>query len=244
MPEAQQRQVAAAAKQLGALAAQHWQAVGLAVVLGLAMLIATRRLRAALSSVFTKDARVLILGLDNSGKTTLLLMLRDNRVTIPNRTLAPSTVRLRLDSTRLHATDLGGHDAARARHPWEAHYKPGVTGVIFVVDASDSNADRLDKARRELQAVLQAEGLSGRGGAGGAGDAGGGALRESPVPVLVLGNKIDLGSALSEAELVDKLGLRAGDPRVRVCMCSLVHRMGFGDGLRWLIAEGTAASAK
>ena len=69
-------------------------------------------------------------------------------------------------------------------------------------------------------------------------------MRESPVPVLVLGNKIDLGSALSEAELVEKLGLRAGDPRVRVCMCSLVHRMGFGDGLRWLIAEDTAAAAK
>jgi len=231
LPEAQQKLFSEAVASLS----KHWHVLALTVLLGWALIWAARRLRALLLTG-QKDARVLILGLDNSGKTTLLLMLRDNRVSIPNRTLAPNFVRLQLDDTRLHATDLGGHEAARAKHPWEAHYGRGVTGVVFVVDASDANAERLERARKELALVLGAEALLGGGGkAPGAAD--GSAQGQQACPVLVLGNKIDLGSALSEAELCDRLGLRAGDPRVRVCMCSVVHKMGYGEGLRWLMAQ-------
>ena len=66
------------------------------------------------------------------------------------------------------------------------------------------------------------------------------------VPFLVLGNKIDLGSAPSEEDLRYQLGLyetygkeAKGDkaPSIRpieLYMCSVVRKMGYGDGFKWL----------
>ena len=63
------------------------------------------------------------------------------------------------------------------------------------------------------------------------------------VPFLVLGNKIDLGKAASEEELRYNLGLYETygkearpdkPPNVRpieLYMCSVVRKMGYGDGL-------------
>ncbi len=66
------------------------------------------------------------------------------------------------------------------------------------------------------------------------------------VPFLILGNKIDLGSACSEEELRENLGLyetygkETGGERqpnlrpVEVYMCSVVRKVGYGDGFTWL----------
>lgn len=209
-----------------------------------------------------RDAKVLILGPDNSGKTTLMLMLKEGRVVIPTRTKAPNRTELVLGHTRLRAIDLGGHETARAAHPWEKFMDKTVGVVIFVVDAAAPA--RLPQARRELAAILQSDALGSR------------------VPVVVLGNKIDLGVAMSEADLRAGLGLEedaasngglgrvavamaaaataaaaattgaavaaGGDgerspagkgsegPRpVKVFMCSFVHKMGYGEGLVWMI---------
>lgn len=66
------------------------------------------------------------------------------------------------------------------------------------------------------------------------------------VPFLVLGNKIDLGSAPSEEDLRYQLGLyetygkeakNDKSPTIRpieLYMCSVVRKMGYGDGFKWL----------
>ncbi len=66
------------------------------------------------------------------------------------------------------------------------------------------------------------------------------------VPFLVLGNKIDLGTAPSEEDLRYQLGLyetygkeSRGEksPAIRpieLYMCSVVRKMGYGDGFKWL----------
>ncbi len=65
------------------------------------------------------------------------------------------------------------------------------------------------------------------------------------MPFLVLGNKIDAPFAASEDELRRELGLfdtygkstgerRDGVRPIELYMCSVVKRMGYGDGFKWL----------
>jgi GTP-binding protein SAR1 len=101
-----------------------------------------------------------------------------------------------------------------------------VDGVVYLVDANDR--ERFAESKKELDGLLSDESLVN-------------------VPFLVLGNKIDIPYAASEDELRYYLGLTGittgkgkvnlGDSNVRpieVFMCSVVRKMGYGDGLRWL----------
>lgn len=98
--------------------------------------------------------------------------------------------------------------------------------MVYLVDANDK--ERFAESKKELDALLSDEGLAN-------------------VPFLVLGNKIDLPNAASEDELRYYIGLTnlttgkgkvsLADSNVRpleVFMCSIVRKMGYGEGFRWM----------
>lgn len=100
--------------------------------------------------------------------------------------------------------------------------------MVYLVDAYDK--ERFAESKKELDALLSDESLAN-------------------VPFLILGNKIDLPYAASEDELRYYLGLtglttgkgnanaNVGDTNVRaveVFMCSIVRKMGYGEGFRWM----------
>lgn len=173
--------------------------------------------------LYHKSAKILFLGLDNAGKTTLLHMLKEGRVAIHNPTIHPNQDELIIGKIRFKTFDLGGHEPARKL--WRDYFASGVDGVVFLVDAVDR--ERFPEAKKELDALLSTESLAN-------------------VPFLILGNKIDLGRAASEEDLRYQLGLfetygketkGERDPNIRpieLYMCSVVRKMGYGDGFKWL----------
>lgn len=104
----------------------------------------------ALSSLWkTKELRLLMLGLDAAGKTTILYKLKLNQsvTTIPTVGFNVETVTYK--NVKFNVWDVGGQDKIR---PLWRHYYTGTQGLVFVIDSQDR--DRIDEARQELHRIL------------------------------------------------------------------------------------------
>ncbi|KAI3945027.1 hypothetical protein MKW92_025872 [Papaver armeniacum] len=170
-----------------------------------------------------KEAKVLFLGLDNSGKTTLLQMLKHEKLVQHQPTLHPTSEELTIGKIVFKVFDLGGHQIAR--RVWKDYYAK-VDAVVYLIDASDQ--ERFAESRRELANLLLDDALA-------------------TVPFLVLGNKIDKYTAVSEENLQHEFGLtnsttgkgivNLANSNIRpleVFMCSIVRQSGYGEGLQWI----------
>jgi GTP-binding protein SAR1 len=130
------------------------------------------------SSNDTKCNTILLVGLDDAGKTTLTGRLTQNRLIQPSPTSQPSKHEIKIGSTLLAITDVGGHK--QARRLWR-DYMFASTRLIFIIDAS--NRPRLPEARHELLSILKDDEIQ-------------------SMALLILANKIDnIDKAYNENEL-------------------------------------------
>lgn len=81
-----------------------------------------------------KDARILIVGLDASGKTTTLYRLKLGEVVTTIPTIGFNVETVTVNNVHLTAWDVGGRDKMR---PLYRHYYQNTQGLVFVVDSND-----------------------------------------------------------------------------------------------------------
>merc|ERR1711907_650078 len=158
-----------------------------------------------------KDCRILMVGLDAAGKTTILYKLKLGEVVTTIPTIGFNVETVEYKNISFTVWDVGGQDKIR---PLWRHYYQNTQGIIFVVDSNDR--ERVGEAKDELNRMLSED-----------------ELRD--VVSLVLSNKSDLPQAMSAAETADKLGLHSLRNRQWFIQATCAtNGEGLYEGLDWL----------
>ncbi|OCF57498.1 ADP-ribosylation factor [Kwoniella mangroviensis CBS 10435] len=164
-----------------------------------------------------KEMRILMVGLDAAGKTTILYKLKLGEIvtTIPTIGKYPlsrfNVETVEYKNISFTVWDVGGQDKIR---PLWRHYFQNTQGIIFVVDSNDR--ERITEAREELQRMLSED-----------------ELRDALL--LVFANKQDLPNAMNAAEITDKLGLHSLRQRSWYIQAACATSGdGLYEGLEWL----------
>ncbi|XP_019734886.1 ADP-ribosylation factor 1 [Hippocampus comes] len=165
-----------------------------------------------LFSMFTAKtpARILMVGLDAAGKTTLLYRLKLAEVVTTIPTVGFNVETVEYKNISFTVWDVGGQTVIR---PLWRHYFTNTNGVIFVVDSNDPQ--RLKEASEELHRILEEDELR-------------------KVALLVFANKQDLPQAMTVAQVSDGLCLSGVTQPYYIQASCAVSGSGLVEGLDWL----------
>ncbi|KAJ1650130.1 Arf GTPase arl1, partial [Dispira simplex] len=154
------------------------------------------------------EVRILILGLDGAGKTTILYRLQLGEVVSTIPTIGFNVETVTYKNVKFQVWDLGGQTSIR---PYWRCYYANTDAIIYVVDSADR--DRIGTSRDELISMLEEE-----------------ELRDAIL--LVFANKQDQPNAMSPAEVSESLGLsRLRDRQWAIYKTSAVKGEGLNEGL-------------
>lgn len=160
-----------------------------------------------------KTVRMVMVGLDGAGKTTILYKLKLGELVQTVPTVGFNVETIRYKNISFTVWDVGGQYKIRAL--WRYYYS-GVDAAIFVVDASDTQPDRLDECRDEIHYLMHENDLA-------------------DAAVLIFANKQDLPGALSARDVAERLNLLAlHQRRWYVQASSAKTGEGIYEGLEWL----------
>jgi len=160
-----------------------------------------------------KEVKVLTVGLDNSGKSTILAQLKPKKATTEQ--IVP-TVGFKVESfskQNLAFTVFDMSGAGRYRNLWEKYYADA-QAVVFVIDCSDKL--RMCVVREEMQALLEHPEMAGK-------------------PILFFANKMDISGVMTPVEVGEILQLDAVKDRPWTITASNGRTgEGLSDGVAWL----------
>lgn len=158
--------------------------------------------------------RILMVGLDAAGKTTILYKLKLGEIVTTIPTIGFNVETVEYKNISFTVWDVGGQ--TKIRKLWR-HYFANTDGLIFVVDSNDR--DRIKEAEQELHNMLSEEDL-----------------KDSIL--LIFANKQDLPNSMSTAELTDSLKLNTLRNRHWYIQATCATQgNGLYEGLDWLSNE-------
>lgn len=202
---------------------------------------------------------VMLVGLDNAGKTTILEKLQnggvtnnDDEVIAPAATIGFNVERVDYNGLRFNVWDIGGQDATRQL--WE-HYFQTANAVIFVVDSKDTarlgnynethdsngNSTELDDDNNSVNnnsdssnkvkntAQLELERIVKNK-----------IIQERKCPILIFANKQDTyggGEFVTTTEMGQRLGINQYKSKNAIFIqgASAIKYQGIEEGMNWLV---------
>ena len=172
-----------------------------------------------LSSAFTRktkyDLRILVVGLDNSGKTTVINQLKGQTVQTNDvkPTVGFSTEEFARENLNLTMFDMSGQ--SRYRSLWE-HYYRDVQAIIYVLDSTDKV--RMCVAKDELDSMLEHKDIT-----------------HKEIPLLFFANKVDLPGGLEPVDIAKKLELYdVEDKPWHIASTNALTGEGIDGGIVWM----------
>lgn len=165
-----------------------------------------------------EEARILVLGLDNAGKTTILKKLSEESIEDIEPTQGFNIKSINVMGFKINVWDIGGQKAIRKY--WDQYIKD-TDVLIYVVDSMDTA--RMEEAKEELDKLMKREQLS-------------------KCPVLIYANKQDLLGAADPAEITTTLQLEATGRTFKIQACSAKTGDGLKEGMEWAMKQLVAKS--
>lgn len=161
-----------------------------------------------------KEMRLLVLGLDNAGKTTIIKKFNGEDIDKISPTLGFNIKSLQYQNFKLNVWDIGGQKTIRSY--WRNYFEQ-TDGVIWVVDSSDKM--RLDDTKAELHSLLKQEKLMG-------------------ATLLIFCNKQDIQGSLTCDQIKQYLELDSITTRHwGIIGCSARTGDGLLEGIDWIVRD-------
>jgi small GTP-binding protein len=163
---------------------------------------------------FTKNRnnfKIIILGLQEAGKTTILYRLSLGQFVKTSPTIGSNVEELTYNNVKFQAWDLGGQESIRAL--WDVYYV-NTDAVIYVIDSKDDENFEISKS--EFYKVLANKNLKNS-------------------VILIFANKQDLPGAKNINKIVEDYELsKIKDHIWHIIPCSAVNGEGLVNGIKWL----------
>ncbi|XP_062594469.1 uncharacterized protein LOC134255893 [Saccostrea cucullata] len=139
-----------------------------------------------LAGIFCRreKVRILMLGLDAAGKTSILYYYHLGEVVTTIPTIGFNVETVKFKNLDLTVWDVGTRDKIR---PLWRHYYQNTQALVFVVDSVDS--DRILEVKEELHRILSEDELK-------------------DVPIALALNKRDLPNCMTKEEIMEKLEIK------------------------------------
>lgn len=159
-----------------------------------------------------REMRILMLGLDNAGKTTILYKLKLGKTSKTVPTVGFNVETVKHKNVSFAVWDCGGQE--RIRPLWR-HYFTGTNALIYVVDSLD--VDRLEESKQELFRIVTDKELTN-------------------CLLVVLANKQDVDGAVKPKDLIERFQLNklTGEHTWSVIPTIAIDGTGLVETLNWI----------
>jgi len=164
------------------------------------------------------EHKVIIVGLDNAGKTTILYQFLMDEVVHTSPTIGSNVEEIHCKKSHFIMWDIGGQETLRSS--WSTYYSNS-DFVILVIDSSDR--ERLHITKEDLYLMLQHADLR-------------------KAKLLVFANKQDIQGRMSAAEISQELNLTSLKDRTwTIQACCALTGEGLSQGLEWMISKTSSS---